>query len=277
MFHTAATRSFRKRLVTTGNGFSSNAITGLQLVANTGVTINASGIFAAAPGGSNTYIQFDNSGSFAGDANLSWNYTSALLTVGNTTVNLVANSTTLLIGNTTVNVTINTSTHQTTGNTILLRQTGDTLGNCSLTLANRNNLAGAQFQNEALDLCDFVFLTSTSNTQNIRFDHRPGGIKSSWNTGGEFQIGPPGASFCTIALGNQLISTIASVNVTSTNSTLYGLNVVGSASATANIFQVSNSTPSVLFAVSAAGVLSGNGNGLTTTNVGISQYAFGAV
>jgi hypothetical protein len=53
----------------------------------------------AAPGGTNTTIQFNDSATTAGDANLTWNKTSALLTIGNSTVNVSTNSTQLIVGN----------------------------------------------------------------------------------------------------------------------------------------------------------------------------------
>src|SRR5208337_3039879 len=43
--------------------------------------------------GANTNVQFNNSGSFGGDANLSWDSTAAVLTIGNGSVNTVLNST----------------------------------------------------------------------------------------------------------------------------------------------------------------------------------------
>lgn len=66
---------------------------------------------AAVAGGSNTQIQFNDSGTLSGDAGFTFDKVSYTVTVantvvvGNTTVNLVANSTSLLVGPTVVNST----------------------------------------------------------------------------------------------------------------------------------------------------------------------------
>lgn len=76
-------------------------------------------------GGSNTHIQFNSSGSPGGDANLTWNSATSLMSlgaagkisVGNSTVNVTANATTLFVGNSTVNVSVTANTFLLQGNT----------------------------------------------------------------------------------------------------------------------------------------------------------------
>jgi len=77
------------------------------------IWMQTTGVLAATPtvvpGGSNTYIQYNSSGSFGGDANLTWTTDSGLLTIGNSTINVLANSTSVSVGNSTVNVSLNTT------------------------------------------------------------------------------------------------------------------------------------------------------------------------
>jgi hypothetical protein len=66
------------------------------------------------PGGSNTQIQFNDSGSFGADALFAWNKAAEALTIGNSTINIVSNSTVIAFnggaasfGNSSVNATVN--------------------------------------------------------------------------------------------------------------------------------------------------------------------------
>lgn len=66
---------------TSGTGVMEEITLGTGL-SFTGTTLNASG--GGSPGGSDTQVQFNDSDSFAGDANLTWDKTNNILTVGNT-------------------------------------------------------------------------------------------------------------------------------------------------------------------------------------------------
>jgi hypothetical protein len=84
--------------------------------ANSTNFLRGDGTFAAAggggggsPGGSNTQIQFNDSGSFAGDANLTFIKTSGTLVLGNSTINNVSNSTASVISNSTTNASLSAS------------------------------------------------------------------------------------------------------------------------------------------------------------------------
>ena len=60
-----------------------------QVLTSNGTTLywsTVSGGPGGSPGGSNTQIQFNDSGSFAGDANLAFNKTTGTLSVGNTQI-----------------------------------------------------------------------------------------------------------------------------------------------------------------------------------------------
>jgi hypothetical protein len=58
------------------------------------------------PGGANTQLQFNDSGAFGADANLSFDKATATFIVGNSTINAIANSTTIKLSNSTSNTTL---------------------------------------------------------------------------------------------------------------------------------------------------------------------------
>ena len=97
------------------------------------------------------------------------------------------------------NILLNSSGGQTltsNGTSLTLSETGDTYGTVSLLLENRNGLNGALFYNPALDLTDFSFETSSTATQNFRYEHRSSFLQNSANTNGEFQmLIPSGPTF----------------------------------------------------------------------------------
>ena len=117
-------------------------------------------------------------------------------------------STLQITGNTTTTGNINLSTANSiiTGNTgLVLQETGDQYGNVSLSLQNRTGMNGALFSNPSIDLVDFAFDPSSGVQQNIRYEHRPCCIFGTGNSGGEFQIGPPGAPNFTIGAGTTAV------------------------------------------------------------------------
>lgn len=73
--------------VTSGNYFPGSNGVWQQVVGGT-----------TSPGGANTNLQFNDSGTFAGDASLDWDKVGKALTVGNSTVNVVVNSTNIAVG-----------------------------------------------------------------------------------------------------------------------------------------------------------------------------------
>jgi len=90
---------------------------------NTWVVIPSSSIQGqnTNPGGSNTYIQFDDSGAFGGVSGLTFNKATNTAFVGNTVnvgANVSANTTMLKVGNSSINAFMNSSTISTTGNII---------------------------------------------------------------------------------------------------------------------------------------------------------------
>lgn len=68
-----------------------------------------------------------------------------------------------------------------------LAQTGDAYGESGMYLRNRTGSAGGVFYNNALDLVDMAFLTSTASQFNFRYEHRFGQVLTA-NTAGEFQF-----------------------------------------------------------------------------------------
>lgn len=114
---------------------------------------------SGSPAGSNTQIQFNNSGAFGASSNLTWDGS--------------------FIG----------APGITTGGTSqTVKQVGDTYGESGLRLVNRAGSAGAEFYNSGLDLVDMAFKTSTLNQFNFRYEHRSSEFISSLNTGGEFHL-----------------------------------------------------------------------------------------
>jgi hypothetical protein len=116
---------------------------------------------SASPGGSNTQVQFNNAGAFGGDAGLTYNTTTDVLTCNST----VRSTTTELV----------------------LEQTGDAFGTSRMRLRNRTGFAGAIFENAAINLVDFQFQPSAGITRGFRFENR-GGTDVNLGTP-EFQIG----------------------------------------------------------------------------------------
>jgi hypothetical protein len=109
IFANSITSAFSLSVPTTFNGnitlggvaVSANGSTGTagQVLTTNGSSAywsTVSGGGSGTPGGSNTQIQFNNSGSFGGDANLTFDKTTAILTISNT----------ISIGNSTVNTDI---------------------------------------------------------------------------------------------------------------------------------------------------------------------------
>lgn len=120
------------------------------------------------PGGSNTQVQFNNSGSFGGDAGLTYNSGTDVLTV---------------VGGV-VSPSVTTATTE-----LVLSQSGDGFGTTSLSIRNRGGANGALFTNAGVDLVDFGFVPSSGYQSNLRYEHRSEQIKGGTdNTVGEFQF-----------------------------------------------------------------------------------------
>jgi hypothetical protein len=193
------------------------------------------------PGGSNTQIQFNNSGVFGGDAALTWNFTSDMLTVGNSST-------------TTIPLYVR-STNQTSQ---IVAMSGD---------ANKwSQIECWNDQNSAVRSATFGYSGSTSGAA---VTGGPGGEQGFQGTPGAFPfvlyanntftaLIAPNTNF---GIGNT--APTSKLFVTSTNTTVTPLTVKGVASATANLFEVGNSG-STVFAVNSIGVMVGNGAGLTS-------------
>jgi hypothetical protein len=107
------------------------------------------------PGGSNTQIQYNNGGAFAGSANLTFDGTN-LACGGNVSV---SGSNPLI---------------QTSSSGLKIRQTGDTLGETGLILENRNGANGAVFYNNGAgtNLVDFQFQNQNTYNCSLRTEGR---------------------------------------------------------------------------------------------------------
>lgn len=74
------------------------------------------------------------------------------------------------------------------GNQLIIQQSGDLYGATRLRLQNRDGLNGAAFENPTIDLVDFAFIPSSNVRKTIRYEHRPGYVASPFNSSsGEFQ------------------------------------------------------------------------------------------
>jgi hypothetical protein len=171
-------------------------------VVNTYISGNGYGITSisatASPAGANTQLQYNNSSSLAASPNLTFNYATAVLCVGNATG-------TGSDGRTVINSTACFST----GNLFYTAVTGDQYGNVSLILKNRDFWNGVMFKNESMPLVDMMFSTSNSSCANntIRFETRAaGGISEARNANsGEIEIGQVATSNWYMVLGNGAI------------------------------------------------------------------------
>ena len=90
-------------LTINGNATTTNlTITGLGTSGSNCLTVNAAGNVATTtcgsggtPGGSNTQIQYNNGGSFGGDANLTWSSSTAMLTIASSSGSFLLGTSTL--------------------------------------------------------------------------------------------------------------------------------------------------------------------------------------
>jgi len=89
------------------NGTASYVLTSGGSGANAYWAIGGGG--GGTPGGTNTMIQFNASGSFQGDANLTWNTATGTMGIGNSTSNLALTQLGLVLGNSSVNTSINST------------------------------------------------------------------------------------------------------------------------------------------------------------------------
>lgn len=132
------------------------------------------------PGGGDTMVQFNDGGAaFGGDAGMTYNKTTDVLTLAGKVVTPVV---TTAVAN----------------GELTLEQTGDTLGLSRMRLQNRTGANGAIFEADANNLVDFIFKTLTSGgfgttgQSNIRYERRPIGFSLPSNSNFEFQFGDPG-------------------------------------------------------------------------------------
>src|SRR5208337_3811072 len=91
--------------------FSANVtLTGLNIVANGGVGTAGQALLSGVAGGgatgSTTQIAFNNGGTEAGDANLTWQTTNSLLSIASGTANVQINATSISVANSTQNTVI---------------------------------------------------------------------------------------------------------------------------------------------------------------------------
>lgn len=128
---------------------------------------------AGTPAGADTEIQYNNSGAFGASSKFTWNNTTNVLNVGDTGASAQVS---------------------TSGDELILAQSGDLFGQTSLSIQNRTGLNGALFRNHSIDLVDFGFLTSASKQLNLRIEGRNGYTMTGNDTVGEFQfVNPNGA------------------------------------------------------------------------------------
>jgi hypothetical protein len=111
------------------------------------------------PGGSSGELQFNNGGAFGGTSNIS---------TDGTNLNFGA-----------------PTTFTTSGKTIVLKQTGGLYGTTSLTIANDTGSNGAIFENDGVQLVDFIF-NAMGTQRNIRFEARSG---TTYTGAPEFEFG----------------------------------------------------------------------------------------
>lgn len=83
--------------------------------------------------------------------------------------------------------TYTTNKLSTAGTSATLEQTGDSLGATRLVILNRSGAAGARFENDGIELVDFIFKGTGSTTRTMRYENRGGG--NNWLGTPEFQIG----------------------------------------------------------------------------------------
>jgi hypothetical protein len=128
------------------------------------ITIAASGGGGGSPGGSNTQIQYNNNGVFAGSSSLTFDGIN-LACAGNVSVG-GANP---LV--------------QTSATSLNLKQTGDSFGETGLILKNRSNANGAVFYNSSTtaNLVDFQFQNQNTNNFSLRTEGRTSAILGNGN------------------------------------------------------------------------------------------------
>jgi hypothetical protein len=108
------------------------------LVVNTYISGNGYGLTSitasASPGGSNTQIQFNDSATTAGDANLTWNKATASVTVGNSSINSAINSSSMSIGSVGGTINVSSSTIIVGNSTVnaVINSTSIVIGNSSV-------------------------------------------------------------------------------------------------------------------------------------------------
>ena len=95
-----------------------------------------------------------------------------------------------------------------TGTQLLIQQTGDSFGACSLAIRNRTGSAGAIFQNAGLDLVDMGFNPNSNVQSNFRLEHRSSAL-NALNSSGEFQLMAGQTSVPTHEFGSGLVNFVA--------------------------------------------------------------------
>jgi len=173
---------------------------------------------AASPAGSNTQIQFNDSGSFGGDAALVWNKTDNILTVGDARIHTSGNSNNLFVGNS-------------AGNTTLTNQFNTGIGYlCGSALTNGyyNTFLGSQAgANVTSGLNNSIFgagtgVGITTGADNSIFGAGAGG---SGNGSNRAIFGSDAGASLTSGVDNAFFGRSAGRSVTSgSNNTIFGSN-----------------------------------------------------
>ena len=215
--------------------------------------------------------------------------TSAIV-VSNSTAVAVHNAGTILVGNSTITtnpqvivqntsgaLTVNTKIISTTGDELVLTQTGDTYGTTTLRLRNRNDFNGAVFEqgNTSIPLVDFIFAANPTTSRNIRFEARGG--QTHLETP-EFQIGT--AANPTVTIGDSgVLFRKGNANFGSTSVTMNGAALVFTGNSTTlptvtiantGVFTVGNTSitgaPRLVLA-NTSGTTTINTNFISTTSI----------